>query len=767
MTKGKKTHWKKALKRQNQPKEFEQDDENVLLSDEDLELLNQFKPSQLSFLTNLNLTNNKTSNPKLSKVKKLPITNELMMDDDSENDEDEDNEQNYELVPRAVTEAQESTRLPIINQHGKVIKLKESKTTQKPLETSDVESENESIEQVTKVQQKVTHSDKEIPKAKKLSISEIKESLASHASSIIENPENNIAELKVLRKFCTDKRDQVVKLSLLTQLAVFKDIIPGYRIRKLSEVEQAAQISKEVRKLRNFEETLLANYQQYLQLLDHVSNTKKGGSRDLLHISLQCMCSLLTTHPHFNFRLNLMTAIISKISMKHYPEISKLCCEALGEVFRGDESGEASLEAVKLISDMIYSAKYAVLTMALDPFQYLRLQYELKSENQKEDPAEKKRKADKQHVSKKMRKVNKHLKVIEEEFQEAEAVFDKEERQKIHSETLKFVFLTYFRILKNAPTSHLIPAVLEGLARFAHLINIDFFDDLLNVLKKISNEQQQGYLTGKDTSSNAPITALHCIIAAFELMDSLGGTLKVDLSDFYTSLYIQISRLAFRPGSFDQPRVLSQQFLKQRNEIELMLCGVESMLKKNREVPIERVAAFVKRLASLSLATPGNSALACLYTIKSALTRFPRLHSLMEEDGRVATGVYNPYLDEPNMCNPFATSLWELVPLSNHFHPAIRVYMKHVLSDKPSTDQVDFQTTNIDLNRLSKGKSKTAIELYSTFQPDGFELIPKVKLPLSVQASRKRFLAATKPILDGPTGFSNSEFLTELLDKYE
>lgn len=89
-----------------------------------------------------------------------------------------------------------------------------------------------------------------------------------------------------------------------------------------------------------------------------------------------------------------------------------------------------------------------------------------------------------------------------------------------HTETLNIVFLIYFRILKKAQKSVLLPSVLEGLAkwvlqissvitpvvslahfftllvvylsnnsscflfflRFAHLINLEFFDDLLKVL---------------------------------------------------------------------------------------------------------------------------------------------------------------------------------------------------------------------------------------------------------------------------------------------
>lgn len=40
-------------------------------------------------------------------------------------------------------------------------------------------------------------------------------------------------------------------------------------------------------------------------------------------------------------------------------------------------------------------------------------------------------------------------------------------------------------MLKTASDSSLLPSVLEGLAKFAHLINIEFFDDLIKVLNQL------------------------------------------------------------------------------------------------------------------------------------------------------------------------------------------------------------------------------------------------------------------------------------------
>lgn len=48
---------------------------------------------------------------------------------------------------------------------------------------------------------------------------------------------------------------------MLSLAAVFKDILPGYRIRPPTEKERAMPVSKDVRKLRDYEGLLLSQYQ--------------------------------------------------------------------------------------------------------------------------------------------------------------------------------------------------------------------------------------------------------------------------------------------------------------------------------------------------------------------------------------------------------------------------------------------------------------------------------------------------------------------------
>jgi hypothetical protein len=61
---------------------------------------------------------------------------------------------------------------------------------------------------------------------------------------------------------------------------------------------------------------------------------------------------------------------------------------------------------------------------------------------------------------------------------------------------------------------------------------------LLNLLKAISVAQHEMYLEGKDGDYTSALSALHCIITAFELMHSVGGAVNIDLRDFYTAFLI-------------------------------------------------------------------------------------------------------------------------------------------------------------------------------------------------------------------------------------
>lgn len=65
-------------------------------------------------------------------------------------------------------------------------------------------------------------------------------------------------------------------LAFLSQLAVYKDLIPGYRIRDLTEKEEAVKVRDEVARQRDGEKALVRSYKGYLKLLEAEAKRESG-----------------------------------------------------------------------------------------------------------------------------------------------------------------------------------------------------------------------------------------------------------------------------------------------------------------------------------------------------------------------------------------------------------------------------------------------------------------------------------------------------------
>ena len=100
-----------------------------------------------------------------------------------------------------------------------------------------------------------------------------------------------------------------------------------------------------------------------------------------------------------------------------------------------------------------------------------------------------------------------------------------------HTETLKLLFVLYFRILKAPGRTPLLPAALLGISKFAHLVNVDFFKDLLSTLRTlISREDADSGAAGNEDRDDPPVVdelesirhRLMCIVTAFELLSGQG-----------------------------------------------------------------------------------------------------------------------------------------------------------------------------------------------------------------------------------------------------
>ncbi|KIP09121.1 hypothetical protein PHLGIDRAFT_116684 [Phlebiopsis gigantea 11061_1 CR5-6] len=596
--------------------------------------------------------------------------------------ESDDEEMAYEAAPRKRRPSWEPEsdkqqgieRLPIKLSDGRVLKSKSKAylPQDKKEESSDESDAPPPQEERSRVEDVSTGArfgrpavvDVVSQKSRKARVQAAKEQVAGICQEIVADPENSLGLLRRLHTFSLPEistpshpepvhNDPVVrKLTFLSQLAVFKDIIPGYRIRALTDKEKAEKVSQMVQRTRDWEQGLVGVYQAYLRSLEAEVKAKS----ELAEVALQCMCTLLVEATHFNFRVNLMSTVVAALSRKSWDETSDLCLNTLIAVFRADLTGVPSLEVVRLLNRMIKERRFNVHPDVLTCLIHLRLKTELgvrASETKADQPQSKQmtkgraaarrakgKATDQPHLSKKAQKVLKERKEIEKEMHEAAAEVDKEERAANQTETLKLLFVLYFRILKNPHPTPLLPAALRGIARFSHLVNIDFFKDLMQVLKELMTRDPSASSTDGDAQPSGADRLLHvrqvqhqllCIVTAFELLSGQGEALEIDLGDFIARLYALIPSLALMPDIEAPPPT------------------------------------------SFRASSRGTAAAAAPAQAQSLLERDPKLAALLATEDRTVDGVYRPDLDDPQLCNPFGTSFWELRLLAErHWSSRVR-----------------------------------------------------------------------------------------------
>ncbi|THV46809.1 hypothetical protein BGAL_0358g00080 [Botrytis galanthina] len=622
-------------------------------------------------------------------------------------------EQDYEMRPRkGKKDKKESTRLPIKTKEGLIeqveapVEVNEEESDLEWIGADDVEEDEEPEEKVEKKPS--------VPIRQQ--ILEAKEELARIALMLNEDPEENVGAFRAIAEFGKSHNITIKKLALATQLAVYKDVIPGYRIRPLSEDNMEEKVSKEVRKLRAYEQALVGGYQGYVKELGRLATAGKSqktsdGGAGLSTVAISCACALLEAVPHFNFRSDLLKILVGKLSTRKVDAEFVKCRETIETLFKNDDDGTSSLDAVNILTRMMKGRGYRVDESVLNTFLHLRLLSEFSGkastnhvDHEEDSFGGKKLKEKRVFRTKKERKLMKERKAVEKEMVQADATVSHEDRERMQSETLKLVFVTYFRILKVRSPS-LMGAVLEGLARYAHLINQDFFGDLLEALKDLIGhaetgddlEETEAEDEDSETSRNLTRESLLCIITAFALLEGQDAhkaqaSLSLDLSFFITHLYRTLHALSLNPDielsskSLHLPDPNAPSTTDNKVNIQtttvLLLRSLSSVLLPPlaaRAVPPLRIAAFTKQLMTCSLQLPEKSATAMMALLgKVAKIHETKVKSLWNTEERKGDGMFDGCSTEVEGSNPMASTIWEGELLRLHYCPAVRDGMKVV-----------------------------------------------------------------------------------------
>ncbi|XP_018544129.1 nucleolar complex protein 3 homolog [Lates calcarifer] len=626
----------------------------------------------------------------------------------------------YEKVPRKMARTEEKEvihLLPIKDKTG-VIPQSVERVVKKPQEEEEEEEEEEAADESEELENEgalqgtaeLTAEQREQLRAQK--INQRKLMIAGLGSAIISDPFSNMKRVKELRGMLMESDPSVAvtvrKLVMVSLMEIFKDIAPTYRIRPLTTAEKAAKVKKETQRLREFEEGLVSQYKFYLEDLEQTIKDWKQKKRkrsqavgfqsyrSLAEVAVRCLCELLLALPHFNFHNNIIVILVPLMN-DPARKVSEMCCDAFRKLFQQDKLGGASLAAVRVVSGLVKSLNYNVRPEVLRTLLSLRIkEVEVKKDVEATAPTKKfmNNKEKKKNLSRMQRKWKKAEEKLEKELLEAEASESKEKKIKLHTETLNIVFLIYFRILKKAQKSVLLPAVLEGLANFAHLINLEFFDDLLNVLQSLI---QSGDLTSRES--------LHCIQTVFTILSGQGDVLNIDPLTFYSQLYRMLLRLhAGAPN----------------DDISIVLRCLDAMLtRRKKQVTLQRAMAFVKRLSTLSVHVLPNASVGILAANRATMHSFPKCDFLLDNEVQ-GSGFYLPELDEPEHCNAQNTALWELHTLQRHYHPVVRQFAAHLSQGAPSEGSAALR---VELSRRSP------VELFHDYSVKDMTFNPPVAPP--------------------------------------
>eukprot|EP01088_Endostelium_zonatum_P010573 TRINITY_DN2407_c0_g7_i1.p1 TRINITY_DN2407_c0_g7~~TRINITY_DN2407_c0_g7_i1.p1 ORF type:complete len:1021 (-),score=347.95 TRINITY_DN2407_c0_g7_i1:35-3097(-) len=562
--------------------------------------------------------------------------------------------------------------------------------------------------------------------------------MAKIGSSILSNPEEHIGSIKELHELTYDPNPQIRKLALLSELAIFKDILPMYKIRVRTQEElnpQKApkgkgqqtqnQLTREVRLKYEFEKTLLKHYQAFLQSLEtiikdltakptrrqrhKINKNRLAGIKDedndegsgvdegeemedkeatkmtLGITAVKCLQMMLESHPNFNYTNNIITILIPLMNN----DASKICniaCEAITSIFTSDKTGETTLQTVSAVGNYIKQKCYVVKLEMLQTFTAIEYLDELQPGDVMLDgPVSLKKFLTKQERKKEtnaQKKKRKEMEQIDAEMREARNEQNAHDKRVRQTEILRSVFVIYFRILKKNKKSPLLPAVLEGIAKYAVFISIDYLGDIIRVLEEVVKDGFLDTESSEAANMNSEIsvnTKLQCILAAFQLTRQggrLADALNVDLKDLYTSAYQLILEFPFPSFTQSDSNTNSHSSKLHSQKIadfDASLIKVLQFISSDkRNLSTARIASFIKRLCTVSLSVPVYLAVPILITVHKLLDAWTRTRVVLDSEFS-GSGEYNPEVKDPEVSNALNTTVWEIPFLAKaHVHPFVR-----------------------------------------------------------------------------------------------
>ena len=590
----------------------------------------------------------------------------------------------------------------------------------------------------------------------------LKTNIASIASKILAKPEENVALLKELRKLFHGLKGQSAALVILTESQIFKDIIPAYKIRPITDKEAQVKVSKEVAKLRTYEQALLSGYKRFVQSCTTLSRWRSGGAREteatrnmgkVRLAACRALAQLIQALPHFNEADTISTSVCNLVADRE-ETVRRQSADAL-KVVLGDahRASGPTLNICVLIAKQL--ASVAIAKVHITPAEVVEplaeIQFARFAKLPTSSKAKNAQKKSKRFIKKRRRKPEKEETLVDEteierDLREADAEATPGEVYSAKKKLLDFVCHCYFNVIQAAshnaekqegskhdgtkrrkPPLALTPA-LKGLLRVSSFISTDIIEAILGALSPLL-----------ETGRLPLMIRFRCLSAAYAILGMHSRTVQADPDSFTgdtraldTSLYTSIGNLY----GTDTPA---------KDHEYITFDAMEAILSciNFREVPMVRCTATGRRLSVLAASSaPTHTCTIGLLRVAQLMLQPALVSPLYPQKADKAnenvlgidSGLVQDFdmdTDDPEIVGAERSVSWELSCLMAHFHPAVRE-IAEVIASGFCGSRLPKTSENIILAVKGYQSSKGG------FNPPPREKPLKAKKPKRRQASPKQ-----------------------------
>lgn len=496
--------------------------------------------------------------------------------------------------------------------------------------------------------------------------------------------------------------------NLNDECTILCDLIPNYKIAKTLETEDGnnQRKQKEVYNIQKLEHEVLTQYEHFLQLLRKLYN-KSHPEQQALGSRL-CARLVGSSAPEFNDADVLLSLAVDFSNCKS-TRVAQPCLQALSALLDGQMVSESTEHIVSALLNIVRKKSYAINPKVLNILLHVRVAM---IDVHRQDITEEKAK------NKKLKREEKEL---ARQMQKAKARRDRAELAAKQTRIIHRVFVIYLRVIeasKSCTTQHqtkILAPTLEGLVKFAPLVNLELYHQLMEALKDLVNDE-----------STSVTTRLHALIAVASLAQrdatATVSEWKVDLSYFHEVLFRCLLEALEIPsadasqkmtrdpadeeeasqgeedevasrGSTSSAGSLSSQAFSIANSmaqghfvqanaskewtfhVSLVLRAVDLLFLTQKHIPIPRVTAVLRRLIQHIPNCPPHAGMSLLALCHRLVLRYPLAGGVIigGSDNTIAgRGAYNPEATQTSFCNADSCFTWELAMLTKSYHPTLR-----------------------------------------------------------------------------------------------